>query len=1072
MGVLKKLTALSRFKIVRHCGGLLSLCLLVASTPTYGSPALPSDAGAQPGQASGEFLHHESVPLVPGIPFEDRLADGEDKVFRLNLPADGYLRIAIEPRAIDLDVRLRAPGGDLLAEVESRTGRPSPHFLAALTPVAGSYELTVRASSKLPGAHDFAVVLAELRPAGSGDAMRAEAAHRLSEGFRLSEEGCRAASEAALEHFEAMLDLYQELADPAGQATAYYWIGLLLRDLRRHKETLEPLAQALELWRGPERRDQQAEIHYWLGIIHHESGRLDEAQGSFHQALDLSQEIGDRQREARIRSRLSAVSRERNQLQRALDHSRRAWKLFGQLGRPRHEAKELCNLTAIYQRLGELDPSFTQLDEALRVLQQVGDRRNQALALNNIAWSHRKQGEPQKALEEFEQALRIAVEHGKAADQATILNNTGRTRLDLGDPERALSDIKRALELSRRHGRQRGEIVCLISLGAAWQALGDYEQATASFEEALALSRRHEFRNEEAGALYELARSHRQQSWPAKALREVEEALAIVEEVRTDLDSHNLKASFRAYRSPYHELRVDLLMQRARASPEAGFESKALAAHEQARARSLLETLAEADTEIRAEAPPELLEEERQLHESLNAQALRRSRLLADGGQPRELAVVDQEIRRLRNRIEEVAGRIRDASPRYAALVHPPPLDLGEIRSRVLDDDSVLLEYALGEERSFLWIVTTSSLEAFVLPSRARIEEAARSVFELLSDGEAWRGTDSWPHHRAYRQAARDLSELVLAPAAHRLARRRRLLVVADGALQYIPFAALPAPPTEAGFKELVTEHEIVSLPSASIVALLRRERAGAPPASRRLAILADPVYQASDVRLGQSSGPSPGSPDSDPDLVRRSARDCGLEQYQRLPGSGREANAIVELLPEGASHLALGFDANRRFATRELGGYHWLHFAAHGCLNSRTPELSGIVLSLRDRHGRLQDGFLRLHDLYNLRLDADLVVLSACQTALGKEIRGEGLIGLTRGFLHAGARRVVASLWQVEDEATAAFMERFYRGMVQEDLGPAAALRRAQNEMLRSPRRRWRAPYFWAAFSLQGEWR
>ncbi len=992
-----------------------------------------------------------------GIPHAGRLADGEVGTYRLELEADVYLRLEIEPRSIDLDVRLRAPGGQLLAGVHCRTGRPSPRFLAALTSAAGPHELTVRAFSKLSGARAFALLVAEQRPAGRGDDLRVAAARLLAEGFRLSEEASPEASEAALERFEAMLELYRQLDDPAGRATAHYWIGLLLADLRRFDEALEPFQTALELWRRLERKDRQSEVVYRIGIAHYKTGRLAEALETLARAAALWREVGDRQGEALSHNNLSVVLRKQNELQRALDHSRRALRLFDEIGQDGKKARELINLAALYQDLGEWDRSLEHLAQALPILRQVGDRYGEMATLNNMGYAYRRQGEPRKALTFYEQGLASTVEGDFGARRGTFLNNIGRARLDLGQPERALRYFADALELSRRYGSSRSEAVQLISLGAALHELGDCEQATARLDEALVLSRRYGYRKQEANALFELARTRRRQGRLAEALLDVEAALAIVEEVRTDLDSHNLKASFFAYRSTYHELHVDLLMQRALARPGSGFDQAALAAHQRARGRGLLETLAEAGTELRSAAPPELLEEERQLHERLNAEALARSRLLADGP-PGELTAVDEEIRRLLVRLDDVARRVRDASPGYAALVRPRPLDLEALRGRVLDDDSVLLEIALGEERSFLWVVTTDSLEAFVLPPRDRIEAVARQAYEALS----YRGADVWSQNLRYRRAAGELSGLVLAPAAERLA-GRRLLVVADGALQYVPFAALPAP---GGSRPLVLDHEVVSLPPISVLAMLRRERAGRPPARRHLAIIADPVYQPSDVRVGGTSA------DFDPTILERSAREAGRDGFRRLPHSRLEAEAVAAMVAPEARRVALGFDANRRFATRELGDFRWLHFATHGSINSRTPELSALVLSLVDRQGRPMDGFLRLHDIYNLRLNADLVVLSACQTALGKEIRGEGLIGLTRGFLYAGAQRVIASLWRVEDQATAELMQRFYRGLIEEGLRPAAALRQAQIEMLEGPHRRWRMPHAWAAFVLQGEWR
>jgi CHAT domain-containing protein len=278
-----------------------------------------------------------------------------------------------------------------------------------------------------------------------------------------------------------------------------------------------------------------------------------------------------------------------------------------------------------------------------------------------------------------------------------------------------------------------------------------------------------------------------------------------------------------------------------------------------------------------------------------------------------------------------------------------------------------------------------------------------------------------------------------------------------------------------------MVNHEIVSLPSASSLAVLRRELAGRAPAPKAVAVIADPVFDADDERVKKSaqdvvaSNNKQTTRSGDEQEVFRSAREVGAadaqQRLQRLLFSRREAEAIMSLAPGGAGFEALDFAASRATALdSNLSQYRIIHFATHGLLNSQTPELSGIVLSLFDEHGRPQDGFLRLHDIYNLKLAADLVVLSACKTGLGKEVKGEGLIGLTRGFLYAGSPRVVASLWKVNDQATSELMKLFYQRMLGGGLRPAAALRMAQIDMWRQ--KRWAAPYYWAGFALQGEWK
>ncbi|HEY6401076.1 MAG TPA: CHAT domain-containing protein, partial [Blastocatellia bacterium] len=445
-------------------------------------------------------------------------------------------------------------------------------------------------------------------------------------------------------------------------------------------------------------------------------------------------------------------------------------------------------------------------------------------------------------------------------------------------------------------------------------------------------------------------------------------------------------------------------------------------------------------------------------------------------------------------------AQIRARDPRYAALTQPQPLSLTEIQRHVLDPDTLLLEYSLGDNASYLFVVSQTSITSHRLPKRAEIEEAARRVRELLTAPQPRPGDTEAKYQARIKEAresywpqAAELSRMLLGPVASQLG-RKRLAIVADGALQYIPFAALPAPSpgndegrdSGAEPQPLFVEHEIVSLPSASTLATLRRETAGRKPAEKTLAVLADPVFTDDDTRVRRnvSKGAAKGknrSADSDKaDIgflqMSRSGLETGLIRdeaaFGRLLGTRREATVISALVPEQERKRALDFEASRTTAlSPELGQYRIVHFATHGMLNSVHPGLSGIVLSLVDKEGKSQDGFFRLQDIYNLKLPAELVVLSACQTGLGKDIKGEGLIGLTRGFMYAGAPRIVASLWKVDDRATSELMKRFYQGMLgPERLRPADALRQAQLSLWKE--KQWRAPYYWAAFVLQGEWK
>jgi CHAT domain-containing protein len=494
----------------------------------------------------------------------------------------------------------------------------------------------------------------------------------------------------------------------------------------------------------------------------------------------------------------------------------------------------------------------------------------------------------------------------------------------------------------------------------------------------------------------------------------------------------------------------------------------------------LLELLGESGTEIRRGVDTALVKRERELERILSKKAAQQTRLLSGKHTAAEAAAAAKELDALTTELDQVQSRIRDTSPQYAALTHPSPLNVREIQTKVVDDATVLLEYSLGARKSFVWAVTPSSVEGFELPPRAEIESAARRVYKLLTARNE-RPQKETPEARtnrvrradeAFPVAAANASSMLLGPLAQRI-QNKRLLIVAEGILQYLPFAALPEPRPPAADESLplIANHEIITAPSASVVSLIRQESANRKPADKAVAVVADPVFSSDDARIAPKEAVFVTVAAKPANDVRRSSAEARPRDFVRLRFSRAEAEEIARMAPPGGTLKAVDFDASRdTVLSPDFARYRIVHFATHSLLDNEHPELSGVVLSLYDRSGAPQNGFLRLYDIYNLRLGAELVVLSACQTALGEEVKGEGLIGLTRGFLYAGAPRVVATLWEVDDRTTSELMKRFYQGMLRRGERPAAALRATQVAL--SKMKGWDAPYYWAAFTLEGEWR
>jgi CHAT domain-containing protein/Tfp pilus assembly protein PilF len=900
-------------------------------------------------------------------------------------------------------------------------------------------------------------------------------------------------NQQALDYYNRSLEIRRRLNEPRAIAQTLNLVAAALQALGEPGQAIERYLEALPLAQSAGDRAIEAYGLNGLGWLYYESGELKQGLDCVERALPLWRKIGNLRGEAQSLNVRGIIYCEWGLADDARQSFESAIEIWRKVGNRYGEAQVINSVGVLYQYLGDYERTRETYLQALAIWQTIGNRAEEASALHNLGLVEASLGESRRALDYHHKALDMQVAAGHRIGQITPLEGIGVVHLDLGETSQALDYLGRALNLARETGQRLVEGAVLSSLGSAYEKVGDEQRALDHYHQALTIY-------DYYGTRLHLARLERNRGNLSEALALTKDTINKVETRRTRIVDQQLRISLTARSRSAYESHADILLRLYERSvalnqPSEHYLTAGLEASERAHARGLLESLVQARAGIRQGADPALLAEQRAIQDRLNARETRRAALLNSKDQEKRLSLLEKEIRELEWQLDDVRTRIRTRSPKYADLMQPSPLTAGEIQ-KLLDEDTVLLEYLLGEERSLLWTVTPTAIRGYVLPGRAEIETQIRRMHELLTKPEQTtiEKSNVTAHSNPtveYENVAATLGRMLLGPVAGQLD-KKRLLIVSDGALEYIPFAALRSPETgekkSAGsrrptsdLRPLIADHEIVSLPSASVLAVLRRELTDRHPAPKALAVLADPVFSSDDPRVTQAratNGAIPGPPPSggvnrpvSESDVTRSSREVGLTDFPRLRFSREEADSIASLLQETDRLKALDFTASRATAqSKELGQYRILHFATHGLLNSRHPELSGLVLSMMNEQGQPQEGFLRFHEIYNLKLNADLVVLSACQTALGKEVRGEGLIGLTRGFMYAGAPRVVASLWRVDDRATAELMKRFYQGMLKEGLRPAAALRAAQVSMLKE--KRWSAPHYWAAFTIQGEWR
>ena len=688
-----------------------------------------------------------------------------------------------------------------------------------------------------------------------------------------------------------------------------------------------------------------------------------------------------------------------------------------------------------------------------------GDLPVQAHALMQLAWAAWQKTELEKCRGYFERAIDVNRRAGDAAGEARATNFLGLfLQTQLGDLAAAGADYQKALAISKRihdrrlegealyhiaflssirrdlqgtiryceqslearraSGDRRGEGLTLALLGTAYMGLGKTAESIRYQEQALPLIQESGDRRAEADVLdhigHALAILNRFDEAIPYHVRAIELRQKIADNFDATLSLSNLAA---AYRGAGKLPEAAEAMQRVIEAVERARETQA---SRQYRTTVLARKLPYYERYI------DLLMEMHDEAAALHVNERARARLTLDA--------IDQA----RVSGGTVESRLEEARPLKAA----------EIQEQLLDDETMLLEYSLGEERSFVWWMTRRDIFSRTIVKRQTIETAAERLHHLLGSG------DQRLQRHDLAAAIDAMSDLALEPVTVPKG-VRRIIVIADGALQYIPFSALHLKRSK---QPLVERYEIVTAPSASTIVAMRKLQAGRPASREAIAVLADPVFAAEDERVAAArrNGVRPAS-----------WRGEGIGDLARLPQTRREAAAILRFAPRGSISV-LDFDASRDvFLSGDLSRFAMIHFATHAIVDG---ERAGIVLSLVDPQGKKIDGIVRLQDLYRIRLDASLVVLSGCRTALGRDLRGEGMVGLVRGFMHAGVPRVVATYWDVRDASTAELMRRFYRGMLVEHQSPAAALRAAQLAMRRETA--WSSPYYWAAFTLQGDWR
>jgi CHAT domain-containing protein len=993
----------------------------------------------------------DRASLVPASPVRDRLRKGEAHRYPLALPAGQFAEVEAKALSGDISLELRSPDGNKLMKMSARNGVPGGCSVIVVAENNATYSLLISALDPEKGEIDYEVQLTESRPAEATDQARCQGESLYAAGEENSHREVKEGYLAALENFRASLPFYEQAQDWFGMARAIGRMGVAFYDLSDYRESLTHFEKALETLRKAKPTPKSLSL------------------------------------EGKLSNNIGAIAASQYDNQKALTHYLQALAVNRQLKERYAESIALANIGDIYTTTGQPEDALQWYEASLAIENELHSEETIASLHNSRGTANYFLGKYDKAIDEQQASLVLWRKLTNPGKQGWTLANIAANHIALNHPQPALKILLEAMPLIKTSGDQRHEAFALHCLGDAHRLLNQYDQAFDYYQEAIKLRQEKNERIQEAYTVSKVAEMEIQRGNLDEALLQSDRALTLVDQVRRHYSNPMLGAAYTSSTHHYYAETLALLLKLHKQKPDAGYDVKAFQTSERAHARSFLESLSGYGGEARAGVSAALTQRESEIQKTIDRAlneraAIRKS--TPSSSRNEELATLQHELRQRMTEVDALQGKIRDAHP---SVLRPRPLDPTEIQRELLTPDTVLLEYFVAQDRIYLFAVpgeTARPLQMIEIGDLKTIEKHADFFRRLKFETPAEMAKRFSYQNPKFAQTVEVLSEKLLSPVKSLLS-KRKIWIVTDGALQQIPFGALPDPfqassnprnprAASAFLNPMMMGHEIAFLPSASTAAWLRKATAARPAATRGVAVIADPIFSFGDSRV--KGGPLKVEPitaaqrlRNAPDLIEAFRAVGGVEEdLPRLPGSAREAEAIARLSP-GKNLIASGFDANRILVmSGSLQDYSVLHFGTHAFVDDAFPGLSYLALSRIDRNGQTLTGDLRLNDIYQLQLNADLVVLGACRTGLGKKLHGEGMIGLSRGFIYAGAPQILVSLWDVPDLHTARFMERFYRNLLKAKLPAVDALRAAQMETWKDAETN--APFFWAAFCLQGD--
>lgn len=863
---------------------------------------------------------------------------------------------------------------------------------------------------------------------------------------------------------------FENIGDKRSVLTSYNNIGSIMSIVGKNQKALDMFKEALNVAEELESKERIGALSVNIGSIYYYIGEIELSLSYYKKYLDISTEIGNKAGEHQGLIKVGEIHATLGEYEKALANFNKSLDLAISINNDELKGLSLLASAETYISLRDYYKAKEILDRCLPILSKIDNKIKKVDLLTDIALVQANLGNDIKAIEIYNEALTLAKVLKFKNREAVLLREIGSIQKKLGRLDEALGCFNESLKIIDLIGAKKEKSATLMEVGQLNEVKKNKKEALKIYTECVALDRSIFDKSHEVIALFHLAKLESEIDLLDNSLLHIEEALNLIEKSFREIKTESLKYTYSSLLQSYYELGINLYMEKHKLNPNEKYNIKAIELCENSRNKIFLQKIKELNIDVNFGLDTSLINKKKLLQESFHKKSDYIINLLSNNKEisnQEEIEISKRELKLILEQIELVNTEIKEKSPQYANLTISAPLKFNEIQEN-LDKNTLLLNYYLGKDKSYLWIVSQSEIKSYELSSARKIEDLSRQFLDVIRVHPAEKNVKGV----VYKQLANALGEILLGTVANEI-EGKKIIICGEGLIQIIPFGALAIANKQAKnseYKPLILTNEIISISSVSSVLASRKELKDKVFPEGLLLAIGDPVYSFEDIRIkGKQSKTS----ENGNEIAINGLNSVDIKRedmLSRLPYTRVEVDRIIKLATNLNAKLFTDFNANLENLVSKAQYYKYTHIATHGILNTVEPELSTLILSLYDENGKKQEGFLTLNKIFGLNLNAELVTLSACQTGMGKRIRGEGDIGLTKAFLSVGAKRVLSSLWSVSDEGSAELMIRFYKNLFQVSASPSHALREAQTSMIKE--KKWQHPFFWAAFQLQGDWK